>query len=119
MKNLKNFQLFLENKDDFNIQDIKSKIVSWLETFPLGATKWSQATDELADVHHRMFTCYSEGLEAGKYEDHYPEDTYWDSRSKTPAEYNRKHRAGILLLLGLLDNKDLIEIYQYFQHWFQ
>jgi len=90
--------------------EIKEKIRKFIIQFPVDAQSWGEATGELADMHGRIAEIYNEG---------YPKTPYIlrEENSKTPADHNTYHRWGIHLLLPLLSDAQLKEVYEYYEGW--
>lgn len=95
-----------------NVETMRDKILNFVEGFPLNATSWSQATDEIAVLHNHMANLYNE--KSGS--------TYQFDFSKistTPAEKNKRHSEGIKKLINILEEKDVEEVFNHYKEWFK
>lgn len=95
MKRLKTFEAFINEKR--TLQD-------FLKDFPLNAKTWNDATDEIVSL-------------ADHIEDELEIDSTNIGRSKTPSEWNKKHRKRVLNGWKKLSDKQKKSVADHFG-WF-
>jgi hypothetical protein len=112
------FKKILENNSN-----IKLKILQWLNKFPSDATKWSEATDELPTIHKQLANVWYEFSLEDNYnyfnkQPKYDYDYYiLETKPKTPSEFNTHHKNGINILLDVLNDEHIEEVYNDYSHW--
>ena len=86
-------------------------ILRFIAKFPLNTKSWTQATHELPELHLWMTEEYNK--QSPKEPHKFPE-----GRSKTPSQFNRRHRKGIENLLNKMHDVQIDKTYKQFEHWF-
>lgn len=105
------------------MNNIKGKILNWIKKFPTNAKKWSDATDELPTIHARLAEVWKEFSTEDGYnylnkKPKYDYDYYMlNTNPKTPGEFNKHHKNGIRILLNILSDEHITEVYDDYSHW--
>ena len=88
-----------------------NKIEKFLEQFPIDATSWVQATDEVRDLARASREMLDE------YDDFKVEAVDFTA-TRTPAEWNTKAREAILRNYDLMRPRTQLLFFERFEDWF-
>ncbi len=91
-----------------SIKDKKGKILQFINKFPDKPISWTEATDELTELHYRLAEEY--GLD----------DYEFDFNKRyNLSERNIVHKKGISYLLKNLNDKKINNVYNHYSSWFE
>jgi len=107
------------NKSFIRSDNEKQDILKFIERFPKDATTWDKATEELPEIHKTLAYLFVKFAKEAHYDEtNYDQKKYWKSKSKTPSEWNTRHRDGIEILLDVLNEQHVKEVHDRYKDWF-